>query len=71
MSREDRVPAFCPVCERLMTGKESVKTWYNFGSCSDCFIQWIEDREERWHGGWRPSPEQVQAFVTSLKSRAF
>jgi len=25
-----------------------------FGACHNCYIQYIEDREERWNSGWRP-----------------
>ena len=25
-----------------------------FGCCYKCFIQYIENREERWESGWRP-----------------
>ena len=25
-----------------------------FGACQNCYIQYIEDREERWISGWRP-----------------
>lgn len=66
-----KVPAFCPICERLMRGKESVRTWYNHAACSDCYIQWIEGREDRWRSGWRPTPEDVTRFVASLKRVSF
>ena len=23
--------------------------------CYKCYIQWVEDREERWQSGWRPN----------------
>jgi len=25
-----------------------------FDCCWKCYIQWVEDREERWLEGWRP-----------------
>ena len=25
-----------------------------FGCCFKCYVQWVEDREERWKTGWRP-----------------
>lgn len=62
-----RVPAFCPVCERLMVGLKSISTWYNHRCCIDCFIEWVEEREERWSTGWRPSPEQVAALQERLR----
>ena len=54
-----RVPCFCPVCGGLMKGK-STCTFYDFGCCIDCKIQWVEGREARWLSGWRPSSEDVR-----------
>ena len=25
-----------------------------FGCCFECYVKWIEDREDRWNSGWRP-----------------
>tara|TARA_R100000808_G_scaffold10361_1_gene27542 strand:+ start:340 stop:723 length:384 start_codon:yes stop_codon:yes gene_type:complete len=44
----------CPVCsKRLKTVKDDI---YNnkFECCHRCYIEYIEDREERWLKGWRP-----------------
>jgi hypothetical protein len=60
------VPAFCPQCEWVMVGRESIRTYYDFGVCSNCFIEFIEDREERWRSGWRPTPEQVTRFEEKI-----
>lgn len=62
-----KVPAFCPICERMMTGVKSIGTYYDHGCCVDCFIEWVEDRTDRWKAGWRPSGEQVAAFQDMLK----
>ena len=26
--------------------------------CYKCYVQWVEDREERWKSGWRPNLEK-------------
>jgi hypothetical protein len=26
-----------------------------FDCCYKCYVQWVEDREERWQSGWRPN----------------
>jgi len=26
-----------------------------FDCCRECYIKWVEDREERWLSGWRPN----------------
>lgn len=66
-TNELRVPAFCPICERVMKGSRSVNTYYSFGCCRDCWVEWIDpDREERWLSGWRPSKEQIDNFCERL-----
>ena len=48
----------CPVCETYsFSGKDDLYM-NKFECCESCYIQWIEDREERWLEGWRPDKEQ-------------
>lgn len=61
-----RVPSFCPLCERIMKGSKSNSTYYDWGCCSDCFIEFVEGREEKWKGGFRPSKEQIDRFVDKI-----
>lgn len=58
---EFSVPAFCPQCGGLMRGK-STYTFYDHGVCQLCFVEFIEDREDRWKNGWRPSEEELKKF---------
>ena len=60
------VPAFCPVCERVMKGSMSTKTFYDLGCCRDCFIAFVEHKEEKWSSGWRPSEEQIRKYYSNL-----
>lgn len=56
-----KVPTFCPVCEELMKGK-STYTFYDWGCCVLCHIDFIEGSETRitrWKSGWRPTQEQI------------
>jgi hypothetical protein len=63
-----KVPIFCPICNRLMKGK-STQSFYRWGCCVVCQIEFIEDgREERWRNGWRPSPEEVEAYLKRIDS---
>lgn len=44
----------CSVCtKRLKTVKDDI---YNskFECCQKCYIEYVENREERWLDGWRP-----------------
>lgn len=45
----------CPVCNNYSF--KSVDDLYmtKFECCSNCYIQWVEGREQRWKTGWRPN----------------
>lgn len=46
----------CPCCGKLKIYfkiKDDVNI-LKFGCCNTCYINYVEDREERWHNGWRP-----------------
>lgn len=64
--RSSRVPMWCPYCRGLMKGNKSNGTWYDWGCCIQCYIEYIEDREQRWKDGWRPSPEVLEAFSKKI-----
>ena len=44
----------CPVCGSFP--KKSMDDIYlvKFDCCNTCYIEYVEDREERWLKGWRP-----------------
>jgi len=45
----------CPVCS-VYSMKSSDDLYMNkFQCCFDCYIQYVEGREERWKTGWRPN----------------
>ena len=47
----------CPVCgSYLKTIKDDIYM-AKHECCESCFIQYVEDREERWLSGWRPNNE--------------
>ena len=47
----------CPVCDGyLKTIKDDIYM-AKHECCEGCFIQYVEDREERWLTGWRPNNE--------------
>lgn len=58
-----RVPSFCPICGRVMRGSYATRTYYDFGCCDVCHVEFIEGREERWKSGWRPDADQVSRVV--------
>lgn len=60
-----KVPIWCPYCKQMMKGK-STQTFYRYGCCVHCSIEFIEDREDRWRSGWRPSEADIEAFLKKL-----
>ncbi len=65
-SADLRVPAFCPICEMVMRSSRSNTTYYDHGCCMHCHIEFVEDREARWASGWRPSADEVVAFLRKI-----
>lgn len=58
-----RIPAWCPICDLFMRDH---RTYWKWGCCGLCFIEFVEHREERWEAGWRPSKDEVDRFVKRL-----
>ena len=48
----------CPVCSEYSFNIKDDLYMNKFECCYKCYIQWVEDREERWTNGWRPDKEQ-------------
>ena len=44
----------CPVCGSFTRSVKDDVSLIKFDCCYKCFIQYVEDREERWLKGWRP-----------------
>lgn len=44
----------CPVCETYSFDKKDDLYMNRFECCLKCYVNYIEDREERWTSGWRP-----------------
>ena len=47
----------CHVCDKYMLSSKDKVFVLKWGCCNDCYIKWVEDREERWINGWRPNKE--------------
>jgi len=44
----------CPVCDKyMMDSKQSVYI-VKWQCCYDCYIKYVDGREDRWLTGWRP-----------------
>ena len=49
------VPKTCPVCSTFSISTRDDLYMNKFNCCFNCYIQYVEDREERWKTGWRPN----------------
>ena len=47
----------CPVCKKYSFNSSDDVYMSKFDCCFDCYVQYVEDREERWLSGWRPKEE--------------
>ena len=47
----------CPFCSYFARRSMDDVCLVKFDCCFKCYIQYVEDREERWLKGWRPENE--------------
>jgi len=52
--KEEKGSRTCPVCETYSLDLSDDIYMSKYCCCFRCFIQYVEDREERWLSGWRP-----------------
>ena len=45
----------CPVCNTYSFKSNDDVYMTKFECCEKCYIQWVENREDRWIKGWRPN----------------
>jgi hypothetical protein len=45
----------CPVCNSYSFKSNDDVYMTKFECCSNCYVQWVEGREQRWKTGWRPN----------------
>ena len=47
----------CSVCDKYSFDVRNNLYMNKFECCFNCYIKWVEAREERWATGWRPNHE--------------
>lgn len=50
----------CPVCYVYSFSLEDDLYINKYKCCYNCYVQHVEDREERWNSGWRPSNADIK-----------
>jgi hypothetical protein len=48
----------CIACKEYSFNKKDDVYLNKFSVCQKCYVQYVEDREERWMSGWRPNGEK-------------
>ena len=54
----------CPVCQSYSFSAKDDMYMARFECCFECYVQWVEGREDRWESGWRPAKEQTNGNNT-------
>ncbi len=44
----------CPVCSKYTLNVRDDVSILKFECCFECFVKYVDGREERWLSGWRP-----------------
>lgn len=52
---DNSVDRTCPVCSSYSFSGQDDLYMTKFDCCFNCYIQYVEGREERWKSGWRPN----------------
>ena len=45
----------CPICNTYSFKSNDDVYMTKFKCCFDCYVKWVENREDRWNTGWRPN----------------
>ena len=48
----------CPVCDKFSFKIKDDVYMLKFECCFNCYVEYIEGREERWFSGWRPKGDK-------------
>ena len=48
----------CPICNSFARRSMDDVCLVKFDCCYRCYIEYVEDREERWLKGWRPNADK-------------
>jgi hypothetical protein len=48
----------CPVCEVYSFSAKDDVYMNKYKCCYNCYVQWVENREDRWLSGWRPEKNE-------------
>jgi hypothetical protein len=50
----------CSVCEKYSFDMKDDVYMIKFDCCFRCYVEYVENREERWFSGWRPEIGEIK-----------
>ena len=62
--KQDRT---CPVCKTYSFSPKDDLYMNRFKCCFECYIDFVESREDRWENGYRPTEENIKTALTRRK----
>ena len=57
ITNRSKITRTCNTCNKDQLKKMHDVYFTKFECCFECYVQWVEGREERWKSGWRPKSE--------------
>ena len=66
----------CPVCKTYSFSSKDDLYMNRFECCSQCYIEYVEFREDRWNSGWRPQdgeykPPLIKTILETCKAYTY
>lgn len=58
---------FCKICSYPLITKDDFNLNKEFNCCHHCYLQFAESRKNEWLSGWRPSKEDLSAYLKERK----
>ena len=52
--KKDNVKRICPVCAKCSFDTKDDVYMKKLDCCYECYIKYVDGREDRWKSGWRP-----------------
>jgi hypothetical protein len=63
INKIESMPIFCGVCSIRFGNSDDEFSYKKFKCCNSCADQWAYSNKEKWLAGWRPSKEQIEAYI--------
>ena len=57
----------CPVCKTYSFSSKDDLYMNRFKCCFDCYIEFVQGREDRWNNGYRPDQKRIQEMLNRRK----